>query len=340
MDTATATPLLDTAPAPVEKAAPKEERGAFGRDVIVRDYEDPAASPPPETPTTEDSVDAADEAAPPPPAEVKPPARLAEFRKADGRFDEDRLEPVLTSAKQIQAGWNDFNSLIARHPELEAGILRAMKAEGRTLDADAEARLAKAAPPPQPVKVETPADVKTLGLELARKHQKDYEATRLQDGEAAAAYYWMQNVQTPYYEALLESKEAAKAAAQKADAEKAEQTRRKEYGTTKVREQVAECAKAYPTIYKLDPSLPFGGDFIDADVAAEVTKLRAAMEGPLTLMELTDLALYRLKRQKPPVPVKKASEGLPPVIARRAQAAPAAAPDRGMFGRTVIVKNG
>lgn len=346
----TATAPIETAPAApeaapvVEKAPAKEEKGAFGREVVIRNYEDPAAPPPPEsadTPAEEGAaidapaVEAEEEKAPEPPKEVK----LAEYRKPDGRFDEAKLEQAHATLTEVTASWSRFNALIAKHPELELDILRAVKADGNTLTPEAEAKLA-AVKPPEVKPVTSPADLKAIGLDLARTHEKQFNEIRSQHGEAAANYFWMVNVTTPYQQAALDIRDADKNAKAQAETERQARAKALEFGAQRVREQVVECHKAYPTLFRLDPKLPYGGDFADADVSVEVTKLRAALGGPLTLLELTEMALVRLKRARTPQTAPPAKKVAAPVMTQRAPVKAAPVAEKGLFGRTVTVKNG
>ncbi len=337
---------MDTAavaapPAPVESAAPAPSEPVvdtenFGRDVVIKEYEDPVK--PVEAPVEEEAVEAPKGAATPAdePAPEKE-VRLKDYRKGDGNFDVDKIESTVQKAQVLEGQWNNMNALIARRPEIELAMLKALKEDGVQLTADAEAKLA-AAPKPEAPK---PADLSGKWNELWKANGAKFREieTEYGVGSAQANYFWMENLQGPYFEAKMEAKQADQKAKEAAENQKRETARLSQAAAVKVREQVKEAADKYKTIFVLDEKMPYGGDFKDKAVGDEVAKLRANIGGVLSILELTEIALFRLKRLKPEGAAPKAPAPALPVT-RQVPVRKTAPVESTGWQRQVIVKNG
>ncbi len=330
MDTAT----VETPPAPpVETEASHEpvlDTENFGRDVVVKEYEDPT----PSVPKDEDVEPATEPNGAKTEAEPVAEVRLKDYRKGDGNFDPDKIEATHQKAQVLEGQWSQMNALIARRPEIELAMLKALKEDGVQLTPDAEAKLA-AAPKPEAPK---PADLSGKWNELWKANGAKFREieTEYGVGSAQANYFWMENLQGPYFEAKMEAKQADQKAKEAAENQKREQTRLSQAAAVKVREQVKEAADKYKSIFVLDDKMPYGGDFKDKAVGDEVAKLRANLGGVLSILELTEIALFRLKRLKPEAPAAKPAPA--PVVTRQLPVRKPAPLEEGSWQRQVTVK--
>ncbi len=330
MDTAT----VEAPPAPpVETEASHEpvlDTESFGRDVVVKEYEDPTPEPSKEEEKATDVEPKGTKTEAEPVADV----RLKDYRKGDGNFDVEKIESTVQKAQALEGQWNSMNALISRRPEIELAMLKALKEDGVQLTADAEAKLA-AAPKPEAPK---PADVSAKWNELWKANGAKFREIEAEFGvgSANANYFWMENLQGPYFEAKMEAKQADQKAKEAAENQKREQVRLSQAAAVKVREQVKEAADKYKSIFVLDEKMPYGGDFKDKAVGDEVTKLRANLGGALSILELTEIALFRLKRLKPEAPAAKPAPA--PVVTRQLPVRKPAPLEEGTWQRQVTVK--
>ncbi len=327
MDTAT----VEAPPPPVETAPsePVVDTESFGRDVVIKEYDDPVETPP--EPVVAPKGEKVEPAEPP-----KDELRLKDYRKGDGNFDVDKLEPVVQKAHALEGQWSQFNALLSENPDIEVQLLRAIKAKGQTLTPEAEAKLAAASAPK--VEAPKPADLSAKWAELWKQHGTEYRKIETQygQGSAEANYFWMENLQGPYLEAKMEAKQADQKAKETTENQKREQVRLTQAAALKVREQVKEAAKAFSSVFVLDDKMPYGGDFKDKAVGEEVAKLRANLGGALSILELTEIALFRLKRLKPEAPAAKPAPA--PVVTRQMPVRKPAPLEEGTWQRQVTVK--
>lgn len=350
------TPAAEAAPAPmivVEKAAPEQPKGTYARTLNYVVPEPDETVVPETEAVAEEVVDAAETGelelvdAPEPAPEAKPEKalKLKEFRSDTGHLDEAKLEPALQAGNKAQAAWKDINELVARNPELELAILRVMKAEGRPLSPEAEARLASAAvtAPPPAVVVKSAAKV-VMTKEQIKIHRAEY-ARLVESDEGAATDYWHENVVGPYAraeaDAVYEARTAKDAEVRRVAEDKANALKTQQAGVQRTKDQLKECAKAYPTLFKLDETQKYGGYIADKALDTEMAKLRASMDGTLSLKEIADMALFRLGRVKPKAaaaPAQRAPTPQPTAFnaaVRKAVAGPA-----GTFQRTIMHRQG
>lgn len=273
-------------PEPVEVAEPEVVDAAPESEGASVPYRVRADNPVPE-----DDANGADVEAPPgidtaPVTPLPAPLRLAVLRKADGSFDEDKIEEAYNRAEQTSRGMADFQRAYATNPEFRLATIKHLKASGEQLTPQQQSELDASAAPAKP----EPTDA-----QYAAHYKKLREDAKI-SGDWDAVLEFKDVMEERARSKERAEREAERQAAQ-AERQRQEQTVARQAELARDAREAREAARDFSDLWVKDAKMAVGYRCTDPEVLAKVSQLQVAFP-EMSLKDATETACAVLKKLK------------------------------------------